>query len=66
VVCNPNCGPCCGGHEGIMTEGEVAITTFNRNFKGRMGKGAEIYLASPRVVAASALKGRIADPRKLA
>jgi len=66
VVCNPNCGPCCGGHEGIMAEGEVSITTFNRNFKGRMGKGAEIYLASPQVVAASALKGRITDPRRLA
>ncbi|MDI7261632.1 MAG: 3-isopropylmalate dehydratase large subunit [Thermodesulfobacteriota bacterium] len=65
VVCNPNCGPCCGGHEGIMAEGEVSITTFNRNFRGRMGKGAEIYLASPRVVAASALKGRITDPRKI-
>jgi len=66
VVCNPNCGPCCGGHEGILAEGEVSITTFNRNFRGRMGKGAHIYLASPSVVAASALKGRIADPRKMA
>jgi len=47
VVCNPNCGPCDGSHEGIMAEGEVSITTFPRNFKGRMGKGAEIYLASP-------------------
>lgn len=65
VVCNPNCGPCDGGHEGIMAEGEVSITTFPRNFKGRMGKGAEIYLASPYVVAASALKGKITDPRKL-
>jgi len=65
VVCNPNCGPCCGGHEGIMAEGEVSITTFNRNFRGRMGKGGEIYLASPRVVAASAIKGRITDPRKI-
>jgi len=65
VVCNPNCGPCDGSHEGIMAEGEVSITTFPRNFKGRMGKGAEIYLASPSVVAASALKGKITDPRKI-
>jgi 3-isopropylmalate/(R)-2-methylmalate dehydratase large subunit len=65
VVCNPNCGPCDGSHEGIMAEGEVSITTFPRNFKGRMGKGAEIYLASASVVAASALKGKIADPRKM-
>jgi 3-isopropylmalate/(R)-2-methylmalate dehydratase large subunit len=65
VVCNPNCGPCDGSHEGIMAEGEVSITTFPRNFKGRMGKGAEIYLASAAVVAASALKGKITDPRKM-
>jgi homoaconitase/3-isopropylmalate dehydratase large subunit len=65
VVCNPNCGPCDGSHEGIMAEGEVSITTFPRNFKGRMGRGAEIYLASALVVAASALKGKITDPRKL-
>ena len=66
VVCNPNCGPCGGGHEGILAEGEVSITTFNRNFRGRMGKGADIYLASPSVVAASALKGRITDHREMA
>jgi|Deesub1362A_J573_1020465.scaffolds.fasta_scaffold00160_52 3-isopropylmalate/(R)-2-methylmalate dehydratase large subunit len=64
IVCNPTCGPCWGGHLGMLGKGERAISASNRNFRGRMGhEESEIYLASPATVAASAIKGKITDPR---
>ena len=66
VFCTPSCGPCLGGHMGILAEGEVAISTTNRNFVGRMGHPKSfIYLSNPAVAAASAVKGKISHPSKL-
>lgn len=66
VVSTPTCGPCLGGHMGILAKGERAIATTNRNFVGRMGHPeSEVYLASPAVAAASAVLGRIAVPEEV-
>ncbi|MDX9821980.1 MAG: 3-isopropylmalate dehydratase large subunit [Syntrophales bacterium] len=66
LISPPTCGPCLGGHMGILAEGERAVATTNRNFVGRMGHtGSEVYLASPAVAAASAVLGRIGGPAEL-
>lgn len=66
VVTSPTCGACLGMSRGVLAEGEVAISSSNRNFIGRMGdKKSRVFLASPATVAASAVEGKIADPRRL-
>jgi 3-isopropylmalate/(R)-2-methylmalate dehydratase large subunit len=66
VFSTPTCGPCLGGHMGILAKGEKAIATTNRNFVGRMGDpGSEVYLSNPAVAAASAVLGRIAVPEEV-
>lgn len=66
IVSTPTCGPCLGGHMGVLAQGEKAVSTTNRNFVGRMGHiDSEVYLASPAVAAASAVTGIIQDPSKL-
>ena len=67
VVTNSTCGACFGYHMGVLAPGEVCITASTRNFKGRMGSpDARVYMGPPATVAASALAGVIADPRKTA
>ncbi len=66
IICNPGCGPCLGGHMGVLCEGESCISTTNRNFKGRMGDAkSDVYLSSSKVVAASALTGVITHPKDI-
>jgi 3-isopropylmalate/(R)-2-methylmalate dehydratase large subunit len=66
VISTPTCGPCVGGHMGVLAKGEKAVSTTNRNFIGRMGHPeSEVYLSNPAVAAASAVKGRIANPEEV-
>jgi 3-isopropylmalate/(R)-2-methylmalate dehydratase large subunit len=66
AVSTPTCGPCVGGHMGVLAKGERAVATTNRNFVGRMGHPqSEVYLANPAIAAASAVLGRIATPDQI-
>ena len=64
MITNPGCSLCTSGHHGVLGKGDVLLSTSNRNFLGKLGKGAEVYLCSPATVAASAVEGKITDPRK--
>jgi methanogen homoaconitase large subunit len=64
TVCPPGCGPCLGSHMGVLGEGEIGLSTANRNFKNRMGVGAEYYLCSPSTAGASAITGEITSPEE--
>lgn len=65
IVTNPGCALCTTGHPGILAPGETMVSTSNRNFVGKLGKGAEVYLASPETAAATAVAGSIVDPREI-
>ena len=65
-MANPTCGACLGGYMGILGDGERCVATTNRNFRGRMGsRNSEVYLSNSAVAAASAIAGKIADPRDI-
>lgn len=66
IVTAPTCGPCFGGHTGVLDKGERCVSTTNRNFLGRMGhEKSEVYLSGPQVAAASAIAGRLAHPEEV-
>ena len=66
IVSTPTCGPCLGGHMGVLAEGERCVSTTNRNFVGRMGSPrSEVYLSNPAIAAASAIMGRITSPEEI-
>ncbi len=65
VVTNPSCALCTIGHPGVLAKGDVTLSTSNRNYPGKIGKGGEIYLVSPATAAASAINGKITDPRDM-